>query len=100
MVWQQVYDPLHSMVLSTLVASVPVVVMLAGLGFFHLKAHIAAGAGLVAAIAIAVIGYGMPAEMAGKAAFLAATGTRAGLRMMTPTESEETPEAADTGPSP
>jgi len=72
MVWQQVYDPLHSMVLSTLVAAVPVVVMLAGLGFFHLKAHIAAGAGLVAAIAIAVIGYGMPAEMAGKAAFLGA----------------------------
>ena len=72
MVWQQVYDPLHSMVLSTLVASVPVVVMLAGLGFFHLKAHVAAGAGLLAAVAIAVIGYGMPAEMAGKAALLGA----------------------------
>jgi lactate permease len=70
MVWQQVYDPLHSMVLSTLVASIPVVVMLAGLGFFHLKAHIAAGAGLLAAIAIAVIAYGMPADMAGKAALL------------------------------
>jgi lactate permease len=72
MVWQQVYDPLHSMVLSTLIASVPVVVMLAGLGFFHLKAHVAAGAGLLAAVAIAVIGYGMPAEMAGKAALLGA----------------------------
>jgi lactate permease len=72
MVWQQVYDPLGSMVLSTLVASIPVVVMLAGLGFFHLKAHIAAGAGLLAAVAIAVIAFGMPAEMAGKAAFLGA----------------------------
>ena len=70
MVWQQIYDPLGSMFLSTLVASVPVVVMLVGLGFLHLKAHIAAGAGLLAAILIAVIAYGMPAEMAAKAAFL------------------------------
>jgi lactate permease len=70
MVWQQVYNPLGSMVLSTLVASVPVVVMLVGLGFLHLKAHIAAGAGLVAALLIAVVAYGMPADMAAKAAFL------------------------------
>ncbi len=70
MVWQQIYDPLGSMFLSTLVASIPVVVMLVGLGFLHLKAHIAAGAGLLAAILIAVFAYGMPAEMAGKAALL------------------------------
>jgi lactate permease len=70
MVWQQIYDPLGSMFLSTLVASIPVVVMLVGLGFLHLKAHIAAGAGLLAAILIAVVAYGMPAEMAAKAAFL------------------------------
>jgi lactate permease len=70
MVWQQVYNPLGSMVLSTLVASVPVVVMLVGLGFLHMKAHIAAGAGLLAAILIAVLAYGMPADMAAKAAFL------------------------------
>jgi lactate permease len=60
------------MFLSTLVASVPVVVMLVGLGFLHLKAHIAAGAGLLAAVAIAVLAYGMPADMAAKAAFLGA----------------------------
>ncbi len=70
MVWQQIYDPLGSMFLSTLVASIPVVVMLVGLGFLHLKAHVAAGAGLLAAILIAVFAYGMPAEMAGKAALL------------------------------
>jgi lactate permease len=70
MVWQQSYNPFASMVLSTLFAAVPVVVMLVGLGFLHLKAHFAAGAGLLAAIAIAVFAYGMPAEMAGKAAFL------------------------------
>src|SRR5574343_220766 len=68
MVWQQVYDPLGSMLLSTLVAAVPVVVMLVGLGFLHLKAHIAAAAGLAASIIVAVFAYGMPVGMAGNAA--------------------------------
>jgi lactate permease len=70
MVWQQTYNPLSSMAVSTAFAAVPVVVMLVGLGFMHLKAHIAAGLGLLAALAIAIFAYGMPAEMAGKAAFL------------------------------
>ena len=70
MVWQQVYNPLGNMALSTLLAAVPVVVMLVGLGFLHLKAHIAAAAGLLSALAIAVFAFGMPVEMAGKAAFL------------------------------
>jgi len=69
MVWQQVYDPFGNMFISTLLGAVPVVVMLVGLGFLHLKAHIAAGLGLVAALAIAVFAYGMPASMAGNAAF-------------------------------
>lgn len=68
MVWQQVYDPLSNMWLSTLLAAIPVVVMLVGLGFLHMKAHLAAGAGLVAALVIAVFVYNMPAGMAGRAA--------------------------------
>jgi len=68
MVWQQIYDPFHNMVISTALAAVPVVVMLVALGFLHIKAHIAAGLGLLAAVAVAVFAYGMPAEMAGKAA--------------------------------
>ena len=70
MVWQQIYDPLGNMFISTLLAAVPVVVMLVCLGFLHIKAHIAAGLGLVSALVIAIVVYGMPAEMAGKAAFL------------------------------
>lgn len=68
MVWQQIYDPMSNMWLSTLLAAIPVVVMLVGLGIFHMKAHLAAGAGLVAALLIAVFVYSMPAEMAGRAA--------------------------------
>ncbi len=70
MVWQQVYNPMGNMVLSTLLAAVPVVVMLVCLGFLHIKAHIAAGLGLISALGIAVFAYGMPMDMAGKAAVL------------------------------
>ena len=68
MTWQQIYDPMGSMVLSTLLAAIPVVVMLVGLGFLHMKAHIAAAAGLIAALAVAILTYGMPVSMAANAA--------------------------------
>ena len=67
--WQQIYDQFGSMTISTLVGAVPVVVMLVGIGFLHMKAHIAACAGLLAALAIALFAYGMPADIAGNAAF-------------------------------
>lgn len=68
MIWNQVYDPFGSLALSTLFAAIPVVVMLVGLGFLHMKAHIAALAGLVSALVIAVAVFGMPAQKAGLAA--------------------------------
>jgi lactate permease len=69
MVWSQVYDPFNNMLLSTLVAAIPIVVMLGCLAFLHIKAHWAAIYGLVAALVVAIFAYGMPVKMAGLAAF-------------------------------
>ena len=69
MAWTQNYDPFGNMVVSTLLAAIPVVVMLVCLGFLHVKAHWAAALGLLSALAIATFAYGMPAQMAGTAAF-------------------------------
>ncbi len=62
--WSQVYDPFNNVWLSTLAAAIPVVVMLAALAFFHIKAHIAALMGLVAALVVAIVGFTMPANIA------------------------------------
>ena len=68
MIWQQIYNPAGNMVVSTALAAIPVIIMLAALGFLHIKAHIAAGMGLIAALVVAIFAYGMPAEMASRAA--------------------------------
>ncbi|QCI12362.1 L-lactate permease [Pseudomonas putida] len=72
MVWQQIYDPFASPWLSTLMAAVPVVVMLAALAFFHIKAHIAALLALGSALLISILAFDMPANMAGSAALYGA----------------------------
>ncbi|MFZ9238790.1 MAG: L-lactate permease, partial [Burkholderiaceae bacterium] len=62
--WSQVYDPFNNVWLSTIAAAIPVVVMLAALAFFHIKAHIAAIMGLVSALVVAIVGFTMPADAA------------------------------------
>ncbi|EWY42064.1 lactate permease [Skermanella stibiiresistens SB22] len=66
--WPQIYDPFGSMMFSTLVAAIPIVVLLGAIGIFHMKAHYAAGLGLVASLAVATIGFGMPVGMASMSA--------------------------------
>ena len=68
MSWSQNYDPLGNLLVSSLVASLPVVVLLGLLAFWHVRAHLAALAGLIAAALIAVFVYQMPATLTGIAA--------------------------------
>jgi lactate permease len=72
MVWSQIYDPLSNPWLSTLVAGLPVVVLLGALGVFRVKAHWAALLGLAVALAAAIFVFKMPASMAGKTALFGA----------------------------
>src|ERR1051325_3223560 len=68
MPWSQVYDPMGKWWFSTLLASIPVVVLLGTLAFLHIKAHWAALLGLATSLAIAIVMFGMPARMAFTAA--------------------------------
>jgi len=58
--WIQVYDPLANPWLSTAAAALPIVLLLFTLGVLQWRAHLAALSGLVAAIAVSALVYGMP----------------------------------------
>ncbi len=62
--WIQVYDPLGHAWLSTAAAALPIVLLLVGLGILEWRAHLAALAGLTAALAVSIIVYGMPVPTA------------------------------------
>ncbi len=66
--WSQGYDPTGHWWLSTLVAALPVVVLLGSLAIFHVKAHLAALLGLATALLTATLGFHMPARVAGATA--------------------------------
>ncbi len=64
MTWNQIYDPLGHWWLSTLVAALPVVVLLGLLAGFKVRAHLCAVAGAATAILCAILVFHMPAQMA------------------------------------
>jgi lactate permease len=64
MEWLQNYNPLNNATLSTLVAAVPVVVLLALIAILEVRIHVAALIGLAAALLIAIAVYGMPGQAA------------------------------------
>jgi lactate permease len=72
MPWIQVYDPLGNAWLSTLAAALPIVLLLVTLGVLEWRAHVAALTGLVAALAVSVVVYGMPVSSAGATAIYGA----------------------------
>src|SRR5512134_1020188 len=64
MYWIQIYDPLGNAWLSTLFASLPIVLLLLALAVLEWRAHVAAFAALVAAIGTSVVIFQMPVPLA------------------------------------
>ena len=65
MTWTQVYDPLHSWILSTLVAALPILVLFGMLAGLRVKPHWCAIGGAATAVVVAVVVFGMPVQLAG-----------------------------------
>src|SRR5947208_1902004 len=65
MAWTQVYDPLHSWILSTLVAALPILVLFFLLAGLRVRPHWCAIAGAGTAVVVAVTVFGMPFPLAG-----------------------------------
>jgi len=65
--WHQTYDPLHSPVLSTVVAAVPIVVLLGSIAVLRIRIHFSALIGLSTALAVALLAYHMPVKAAAAA---------------------------------
>jgi lactate permease len=64
MEWVQAYDPMQQSWLSTLLAAIPIVLLLITLGLLEWKAHWAALTGLCAALIVSIVVYGMPVATA------------------------------------
>src|SRR5216117_1632190 len=62
--WLQNYDPLGNVFLSTIVAALPVVVLLTAIAFFHVRIHLSALLGLAVALTVALFAYDMPLQAA------------------------------------
>ncbi|MEQ2010313.1 MAG: L-lactate permease [Limisphaerales bacterium] len=62
--WPQNYDPLGNAFLSTLVAALPVVVLLGAIAWLEIKIHLAALLGLGVALAVALFAFHMPVDAA------------------------------------
>ena len=64
MTWNQNYDPLGYWWLSTLVAALPIIVLLGLLAGLRVRAHLCAVAGAATAVICAIIVFKMPASLA------------------------------------
>ena len=64
MTWNQNYDPLGHWWLSTLIAALPILVLLGLLAGFKVKAHLCAIAGAATAVLVAILVFKMPSLLA------------------------------------
>jgi lactate permease len=70
--WSQVYNPLGNAVLSTMVAAIPVVLLLVLIASGKVKAHWAAVIALISALLVASLVFTMPWELSIRASLLGA----------------------------
>ncbi|WP_276346919.1 L-lactate permease [Daejeonella sp. JGW-45] len=61
-IWAQNYDPLNNPWLSTILASLPIIVLLGSIAIFHMRIHLAAILGLAVAVCVALFVFEMPAQ--------------------------------------
>jgi lactate permease len=71
-VWLQHYDPLRNAALSTLVAALPIVVLLGSIAVLKIRIHFSALLGLAVAMVIALFVYRMPGDKASASALYGA----------------------------
>ncbi|MEQ1472508.1 MAG: L-lactate permease [Candidatus Acidiferrum sp.] len=64
MTWTQNYNPAGHWWLSTLIAAIPILVLLTLLAGFKVRPHLCAIAGAIASMVIAIFVFGMPARLA------------------------------------
>src|ERR1035438_3532830 len=62
--WSQGYDPMGRWWFSTMFAALPIIVLLGAMAVLRLKAHVAAVAGLLTALLVAVAVFHMPIRLA------------------------------------
>src|SRR6185436_19401885 len=72
MTWTQSYDPFGQVIVSTLVAALPVVVLLGAIAWLKIRIHYAALLGLAVALAVALAAYRMPLSAAVATSFYGA----------------------------
>jgi lactate permease len=72
MSWQQIYTPLSSQAASAGVAALPVLVLFGLLASGRVRAWLAAAGGLLVALGVATLGFGLPFKLAGAAALYGA----------------------------
>lgn len=64
MPWKIVTDPLDNLGLSAVLAALPILYLFGALAFMRMKGHWAALSGVTIAVLVAIIGYGMPPQLA------------------------------------